>query len=225
MKTFANTQSASRRALRSKARKLGTPRGSIGAFAVLAIVAAAAASAGAFGTFTNSTSISQPITAGTVQIDLGATGAGTNRLDIGAGNIAAGDTIERSVDLENTGTLDLASIDLTTTSDTSNPLTTDTTNGLQMVIESCSVPWTETGTSAPFTYTCSGTTQTVLASTPVIVTGQTLSNLTLNQPGTSNDHLRVKLTLPSTADEATFGGLSSTLTYTFTATQRAAASQ
>jgi spore coat-associated protein N len=227
MDTFANTQSASRRALRSKARKLGTPRGSIGAFAVLAIVAAAAASAGAFGTFTNTATVTQsPLTAGTVSIALGATGAQTNRLDIGAGNMAAGDTIERTVDLENTGTLDLSSIDLTTApSGTPNALTTDTTNGLQMKIEVCDQAWTETGSSAPFTYTCGGATSTVLASTAAAVTNSALSNVNLLANPTNPDHLMVTLTLPSGADEATFGGLSTDLVYTFTATQRTAAAQ
>jgi len=82
----------------------------------LAIVAAAASIAGlgTFATFTSSTSASQSVSSGTVTIALGATGAATNRLTVGASNIAPGDTIQRSVDLINSGSIDLSGITLTT---------------------------------------------------------------------------------------------------------------
>src|SRR5689334_24468058 len=106
----------------------------------LAIVAAAASIAGlgTYATFTSSTSASQSLSSGTVTIGLGATGASTNRLTVGASNIAPGDTIQRSVDLINQGSLDLASVSLTTSATTSSLLNTDTTNGLQMAIDRCS---------------------------------------------------------------------------------------
>ena len=85
---------------------------------------------------------------------------------VGATAIAPGDTIQRSVDLINSGSLDLASVTLTTTATTSSLLDTDATNGLQMVIDKCSVAWTEAG--PPYTYTCSGSTSSVLASRAVI---------------------------------------------------------
>jgi spore coat-associated protein N len=67
----------------------------------LAVISAAASIAGlgTFATFTSSTSASQSVSSGTVTIALGATGASTNRLTVGASNIAPGDTIQRSVDL------------------------------------------------------------------------------------------------------------------------------
>jgi hypothetical protein len=221
MDTFANTTlSASRRTLRSKARKLGTPRGSIGAFAVLAIVAAAAASAGAFGTFTDTKSDTQNVASGTVGITLGAHGAETNRFDVDATNIASGDTIERTVDLTNSGTLALSGVVLTTTATTSSLLDTDATNGLQMQIDNCNQAWTESGSSPAYTYTCGGTSSSVLASRAVIGSNLTLNNLTSLTSG-DTDHLLVTLTLPSSADN-TFEGLSSVIQYTFTATQRTA---
>ena len=58
---------------------------------------------------------------------------------MGASAIAPGDTIQRSVDLIDSGSLDLASVTLTTTATSSSLLDTDTTNGLQMVIDKCSV--------------------------------------------------------------------------------------
>jgi predicted ribosomally synthesized peptide with SipW-like signal peptide len=191
--------------------------------ASLAVLGAAASIAGlgTFATFTSSTSASHTVSSGTVTIALGATGASTNRLTVGASAIAPGDTIQRSVDLINSGSLDLASVTLTTTATTSSLLDTDATNGLQMVIDKCSVAWTETG-GPPYTYTCGGTTTSVLASAPVIGASLALGNLTLTA-GTDN-YVRVTLTLPSGAPN-TLKGLASTITYAFTATQRTAAAQ
>ena len=185
--------------------------------------AAAIAGLGTYATFTSSTSVSQSVASGTVTVALGATGASTNRLNIGATNIAAGDTIQRSVDLIDSGSLNLASVTLTTSATTSSLLNTDTTNGLQMVIDKCSVAWTEGGTAPAYTYTCSGTTSSVLASAPVVGSNLTLSNLSALTAG-STDHLRVTLTLPSAAGN-TLQSQSSVIQYSFTGTQRAATNQ
>ena len=85
----------------------------------LAALGAAASIAGmaTYATFTSSVSQSQTISSGTVSLNLGATGAATNRLNIGASNIAPGDTMQRSVDLINGGTINLASITLTNDGD------------------------------------------------------------------------------------------------------------
>jgi spore coat-associated protein N len=197
----------------------------LGSFAVLG-AAASVAGLGTFATFTSSTSASQTIATGTVSIALGATGASTNRLTIGASNVVSGDTIQRSVDLINNGTAgsdNLSSIQLTTAPSTSSLLDTDATNGLQMVIDKCSVAWTEGGTAPAYTYTCGGTTSSVLASRAVTGSSLALSNLSALTTG-STDHLRVTLTLPSSAGN-TFQGLTSTISYTFVGTQRAATSK
>jgi spore coat-associated protein N len=164
----------------------------------IAVLGAAASISGlaTFATFTSATSASHTISSGTVTIALGATGASTNRLNIGASGIAPGDTIQRSVDLSNSGSLDLASVTLTTSASPSSLLDTDGTNGLQMVIDKCSQAWTESG--PPYTYTCSGTTSAVLASRAVIGSALALSNLGSTTAG-ATDHLRVTLTLPSGA--------------------------
>lgn len=188
--------------------------------ATLAILGAAASIAGlgTYATFTSTTSQSHALSSGTVTIALGATGAATNRLNIGASALAPGDTIQRSVDLTNSGSLDLASVTLTTTASPTSTLDTDGTNGLQMVIDKCSVPWTEAG--PPYTYTCSGATSSVVASRAVIGNNLAMSNLGSTTAG-GTDHLRVTLTLPSSADN-TFQNKSSTISYAFTGTQRAA---
>ncbi|HET9732178.1 MAG TPA: TasA family protein [Acidimicrobiales bacterium] len=191
---------------------------------VLIGAAAALAGPGAFATFTSSVNGGpQSITTGTVIIALGATGASTNRLNINATGVAPGDTIQRSVDLSNTGSLNLASITLGVSASPSSALDTDGANGLQTTVQSCSVAWTEAG--PPYTYTCSGTSASVLASTSVLglkTTPASLSPLASLTAG-QTDHLLVTLTLPTTADN-TFQNLTSTLTYAFTGTQRAAQS-
>ena len=185
--------------------------------AVLVTVAATVAGVGAFATFTDTASVSQANTSGTVTLNpISASGAG-NRLSIGATNIAPGDTIERAANIKDTGNIDLNDVKLTTTASPTSLLDTDGTNGLQMLIEKCSVAWTEAGAGPPYTYTCSGTTSTALASTPVIGASRTLSNLTLTAG--SDNFLRVKLTLPSTAGN-TFQNKASTISYSFTGTQR-----
>lgn len=196
---------------RPRARKLLATAAILGA-------TASVAGLGTFATFTSSTSASHTISSGTVTIALGATGASTNRLNIDATAIAPGDTIQRSVDLINQGTLNLASVALTTQATTSSVLDTDATYGLQMVIDKCSVAWTESG--PPYTYTCGGSTSTVLSTRAVIQSSVALSNLSSLTAGTT-DHLRVTLTLPGTAGNS-FQNKSSTLQYTFTATQRTA---
>ena len=180
--------------------------------------AASIAGLGTFATFTSTTSANHTVASGTVTIALGATGASTNRLTVGATAIAPGDTMQRSVDLINQGSIDLASITLTTTASPTSLLDSDATNGLQMVIDKCSVAWTESG--PPYTYTCSGSTSAVLATRAVIGSTLALTNLSSLTSGVT-DHLRVTLTFPSGAGN-TFQNLSSTITYAFTGTQRAA---
>jgi hypothetical protein len=188
----------------------------------LAIVAAAAsiASLATFASFTSSTPAqAQSLTAGTVSLALGS----ANRLTIGASNLVPGDTIERAIDLTNdgsAGTSSVGSITLTTTG-SGTALDSDTSNGLQMSIDSCSVAWTESG--PPYTYSCGGTTSSVLASRPVIGTNVALANMSAVTAG-STDHLRVTLTLPTSADNS-FQGLGDTLNYVFTAVQRTAGNQ
>jgi spore coat-associated protein N len=189
-------------------------------------VAAAVAGLGTFATFTSSTTASHTISSGTVSIALGATGASTNRLTVGASNVVPGDTIQRSADLINNGGAsadNLSGIVLTTTASPSSLLDTETVNGLQMTIDKCSVPWTEVGTAPAYTYTCSGTTSTVVASRAVIGSNIALSNLSSLTTG-STDHLRVMLTLPTAAPN-TMQGLTSTISYNFVGTQRVAGSK
>ena len=178
---------------------------------------------GTYATFTTTGAVTQgSIAAGTVTITVPAAGA-TNRLTLGASGIVPGDTMQRAVDLTNTGNTNLASITLSTSASPSSLLDTDTTNGLQLAISRCSQAWTEAGVSPAFTYTCGGTTTVVLSSRPVIGSGLALANLTSTTSG-STDDLVVTLTFPSVAGN-TLQGNTSAITYSFTGTQRTATNE
>ena len=196
----------------------GTGRKVLLSLAALGI-AGTLAGMGTFATFTATTSASQTVASGTVVIALGNTGASTNRLTVNASGLVPGDTVQRSFDLSNTGSQDLTSVALTTTASPSSLLDTDATNGLQMVIDRCSAAWTESGSSPAFSYSCSGSTTTIVTSRAVIQTSLSMAGLSALTAG-GTDHLRLTLTLPSAAGN-TLQGLSSTLTSSFLGTQRA----
>lgn len=184
---------------------------------------AAVAGLGTFGTFTDTTTASTPVDSGIVDLNLGASGA-ANRLSVAAVDIVPGDTMQRAFTLSSgSSTDDLSSITLSSVATTSSLLDTDTTNGLQVVIQKCSVAWVELGIAPAYTYTCAGTTSTVLASRPVIGTDLALSNLSSLVAG-STDNLRMTLTFPSVAGN-TLQNLASTVAFTFTGTQRVATDQ
>ena len=191
-----------------------------GSIAVLG-VAASIAGLGTFASFTSSTSASQAISSGTVSIALGVSGP-ANRLAVAASNLVPGDTVQRAVDLTSNSSDPLGSVSLQTSAAPSNVLTTDA-NGLTIKVDKCTVAWTESGTAPAYTYTCSGTTTSVLAATPAGNTSS-LPGLAALTSGSSTDHLLVTLSLPSAAGN-TLQGLSTTITYAFSGTQRAATSK
>jgi spore coat-associated protein N len=202
------------------ARMLSTRAKLLASTALLA-AAAGAAGLGTFGSFTSTTSASEAVTSGTVNIAIGAAGGTDNRLTVGASNIVPGDTIQRAVKLTNSGNQALGAVTLTTAAAPSSLLDTDATNGLQMLVQKCTTAWVEAN-SPKYTYTCTGTTTTVVASQRVI--GAAIPMTGLSSVTSGSDFLMVTLTLPATAGN-TFQNLSSTLNFTFDATQRAAASQ
>lgn len=185
-------------------------------------VAGSMAGLGTFASFTDSTAASTTIASGTVNIDLAANGP-DNRLSVGASGLVPGDSLQRRVKLTNAGSESLASISLTTSATTSSLLDTNAANGLQMKIERCAGTWTEVGTSAPFTYTCSGAVSSVLARRPIVGAALPLTGMASLAAGATDDVV-VTVDLPTTADNS-FQGLSSTVSYTFDAVQRSSASK
>jgi hypothetical protein len=197
---------------------------------------------GAFASFTETTNAGpQAISSGKVILNVGP----TNDSATGATSIAPGDTIAREVDLNSTGaTLSDASITFGISASPSSLLDSDASNGLQVQVQTCPVAWTRNA-GPPLTYSCTGAT-TVLATTPVKTLESAPANLTgLNSlTAGGQDYVVMTFTFPSgapgnlglviTACSGTAGGTAatenlegcaSTLTYTFTATQRLAASK
>jgi predicted ribosomally synthesized peptide with SipW-like signal peptide len=201
---------ASRNA-RSTARKLLSTVCALG-------IAGGVAALGTWAAFTSTTSASTQVDSGTMSATLGAAGSTANRLTVGATGLAPGDTMQRVVTLSNAGDVDWASAALTTTASTSSLLDTDTVDGLQAQLDQCSVPWTEAGSAPAYTYTCAGTSATVVASRPVIESDIDLGVLN-SLVGGGSDFLRVTLALPSTAGNS-FQAQSSTIEFAFDAIQR-----
>lgn len=181
--------------------------------------AASVAGLGTFGSFTDTTTASQAVSTGIVDIDL--TQHATRGLDVAATNLVPGDTIQRAVRLTRSSTTEkFGTVTLSTSGATANLLTTDTANGLKVKVDQCSVPWSPLGATNELT--CTGDTETVVAQRPALGTNLDLAaaTSTLNSTGAASN-LRVELVLPSAAGNL-FQGLSNTVTFTFDATQRTA---
>lgn len=201
-----------------------TVRSKVLVSAALLGTAAAAAGMGTFGSFTSSTSASMTVNSGTVSIALGAANTAANRFSVPASGLVPGDTVQRAVSLTNAaGNQALSSIVLSTAAATSSKLDTDPTLGLQLKIDSCSTPWTESGTAPAYVYSCSGTTKSVLASRAVIGSNVALANLS-SLAANSVDNLVATLTFPTAADNS-FQNQASVIDFTFTGIQRAATNQ
>lgn len=186
---------------------------------VLVAGAASVAGLGTFGSFTDTTSASENVSNGRIDIDLT---QGDKAVLVEATGLVPGDTAQRAVTLTR-GSKEGASekfgtVSLSTVGSQSNALTSDTTNGLKLSVDQCSVPWV---TAADNSLTCSGTTTSVLASSPVIGTNRSLPVATTALNGADKvSYLRLQLVLPTAADN-TFQGLTNGIGFTFDATQRA----
>lgn len=202
---------------------LKSTTGKVLASTALVAAAASVAGLGTYGAFTSTTSASETVASGTVNVALGATGTAANRLSVAATGLVAGDTVQRAVTLTNTGNQNLSAITLTTAASPTSKLDTDAVNGLQLAVDACSVPWTEAGTSPALTYTCAGTVTQVLAPRAAVGANMALAGLN-SVTSAAADNLRVTVTLPTSADNS-FQGLSSTVGFSFTGTQRTATSK
>jgi hypothetical protein len=199
----------------SRIANLGTTKKVVGSLAI-AGTAAAVAGLGTFGTFTDSTApLNTSVASGTVDINL-AQPTGAFGVPVTTTGFVPGDSITRAVNLSNNGDSALSTVTLASTATASSILTTDTVNGLQLSVKSCSVPYAEGGTSTAATYTCPGT-ESTLINGPAVGTNVLSNPNSLNAGGV--DHLVFSVSLPASADN-TFQGKSATLNLVFTGTQR-----
>lgn len=192
------------------ARKITTTK----AVASLGIVGAAAAIAGlgTFGTFTDSTSVDTGVDTGVVSISLSGAAAYATTPAI-TGGLLPGDTRATPFDLKNDGDVAWASLTFRSWAAVSTLLDTDTVHGLQLTLESCSQSWTVAGAGR---YSCAGT-DTLFYSGPIIME-TTVENAASQSPG-NTDHLLATVGLPADAGND-LKGLTSQISFTFTAVQR-----
>jgi spore coat-associated protein N len=180
--------------------------------------AASVAGLGTFGGFTSTTNASQEVGTGKVVLT---SGAGVQGMVLPVTNIVPGDALQRTITLtRSSDTQSFGSVKLTTTGSTTNVLTSDASNGLQLTVDQCSVAWAKVGSTSALS--CSGTTTQVIAQRAILGTAVDLGAATtaLNGAGAVSN-LRATISLPDAAGN-TFQALSNTLTFTFDATQRAA---
>lgn len=190
--------------------------------AIVASVAALALAGGGFSAFQASPpAVWSPLSTATVAISLSSTGS-TGSLSVGAQNLVPGDTVQREVKLSNTGTAPIGAVTLAATVSPSNLLSTDTTDGLQVEAQTCSTAWTATSLAdGGYTYACSGPVTSVIAREPI---GSLASSTPLTAVGSipvsGSANLVITVSLPSTAGN-TYQGMTTTIDYTFVATQAA----
>ena len=164
----------------------------------------------------------QAASSGTLRLVLSDNGSG---FTTNVSNLAPGDVVNRYVTLTNSGTLDAAGVTLGVADSVGSKLTNDATNGLRVTISSCPTAWTPTSGA------CTGTPSVLATAVPLATlktTASTLSSAT-TAAGAST-HLRLALTLPDQTETTINGvlptgtvqGLSASLTWTFTETQRTA---
>lgn len=201
-------------------RKLGNTRKVVGSLAIVG-TAAAVAGLGTFGTFTDSTTpVSTTVQTGSVDINLAQPG-GSVVIPADVTGFVPGDSLSRAVNLSNDGSSALSSVMVSSSSTATNALVTDATNGLQLSLKTCSVAYTQNGTTTP-TYTCSGTERT-LYNGPVVESNTALSGLNSMAAGGS-DNLVFTISLPTSAGNS-FQNLSAPLSITFTGVQRTGSAQ
>ncbi|HEV7186939.1 MAG TPA: hypothetical protein VGN28_03505 [Blastococcus sp.] len=185
----------------------------VGAISVVG-AAVAVAGLGTFGQFTDSTTpVGTEVDAGVVSVDVSSP-AGAS-VPFSGGAMLAGDSRSALVDLINNGTTPLTTLTLTSTATSSSILDTDTVNGLQLTVESCSVAWTS-GASAPY---CTGTVHSYFTK-PIVMNNVPLAS----SPALAAmkiDHLKLTAALPTSATASGFQGASSDLNFVFTGAQRA----
>ncbi|MEV7428860.1 MULTISPECIES: TasA family protein [unclassified Nocardioides] len=195
----------------------------IAASVVLVAGAASVAGLGTFGAFTSTTSASEQVAAGTITLGLGAASQPTS---VQAAGLVPGDNVQRDLTLTRGATDEkFGSVSMTTTPKVGSLLTTDTANGLKLAVDQCSVPWTKaTPAATNGALTCSGTTTSVLAASPVIGANRALPVALTSLNDAKTSYLRVTMTLPEAAGND-FQGKNATVDFTFDATQRAAESR
>ena len=183
--------------------------------ATLGVLGATAAIAGlgTFGTFSDTTSpVDTAVDSGVVSVDVA--DAGSGMVPFTGGLMLPGDSRRFPVDLVNSGNTALGTVSLGSTATASSVLDTDPVNGLQLKVESCSLPWTVSNS----VWTCAGTKKNLYAGRMVVSNFALSGAASLVAGGV--DHLLLTASLPSSASTDAYQGASSSLRFVFTGVQR-----
>jgi hypothetical protein len=163
----------------------------------------------------------QAISSGTLSLTYADVGQGFGTAITG---IAPGDSVNRFIALTNGGTLAAKDLTLRISAAAATILTTDASKGLQISVTGCTVAWT------PATGVCSGSTTSLLASTPAPTLISTPQALVSAVSASEVLNLRIGISLPDATETTTNGvppvgtvqGLTANITWTFDAVQRTA---
>jgi hypothetical protein len=174
-------------------------------------VAATIAGLSTFGSFTDSTTpVDTRVDSAVLSIDVADAGDSL-AMPFGGGLMLAGDSRNFRV---NDGDAALSSLTLASRATASSILDTDTVNGLQLQVRSCSEAWDV----ADSVYTCGGVEKSYYAG-PIVTAGSALSGTASLSIG-GVDHLLLTASLPTSATGDAFEGATSDLEFLFTGTQR-----
>ncbi len=177
-------------------------------------VAATIAGLSTFGGFTDSTTpVNTRVDSAVLSINVADAGDSLT-MPFGGGLMLAGDSRNFRVDLVNDGDAALSTVTLGSRATASSVLDTDTVNGLQLQVRSCSAAWAVSGS----VYSCGGTVKSYYAG-PIVTAGAALSG-TSSLPVGGVDHLLLTASLPSAATGDALEGATSSLEFVFTGTQR-----
>lgn len=181
-------------------------------------VAAGIAGVGTYADWSQTRDQDQVVESGDFQFDLGDT---TSTFSTDITNFVPGDSAQRVIDLVNDGDVDYDKITVASVGTTD--LSDSSVDALHVVIDECSVAWTAgTGTELG-TYTCAGSSASLLSSKALDFTETDLGTAlaqTSDSDGVTS-YLRVTTSLPAGNDDyETYGDLDETVSYTFKAYQR-----
>lgn len=170
--------------------------------------------------------VTSSVSSGIVKVSLSGTGS-SESLGIGASNIAPGDTMEREVELTNSGTSTIGTVTLAVTpTNSSDTLYSSSTSGLQFSALTCSAPWASSSLpDGGYSYSCSGTQSTVVGPEPVanLASGIALPSSLSSIAPNATEPFVVELSFPSSATN-TEAGQTESFSWTFTGTQATAGS-
>jgi spore coat-associated protein N len=126
--------------------------------------------------------------------------------------LAAGDVMQRPLDLKNRGNVPFSAVALTTSASPASALDSDTVDGLHLRVDSCPGSWRKDKRTKQ--YACKKLPTNLVGLRPLLGDNMVLQGLGIRKGKTV--HLLLTVSLPATAPNA-LQGKTSTVTYTFTA--------